>query len=231
MIEVHRVDVMAPPGGGLSEEELERAARYRVDAARRSFVAVRSALRRVLGERLGVAPADVVIAEDEHRRPCVEGVAFSVSHSGALGLIAVADAGRRVGVDVEQVRPRTDFAALAARFFHPDEVAAIGERRDAFFRCWTRKEAVVKALGLGLAHPLESFAVDPDAEGPQPVRGVDGLWVAELAIDEGYVAALATDSGDPPASAPTSSAIEPAPRSRTVAASSRLIRAGQPGPP
>ena len=130
---------------------------------------------------------------DEHGRPWAPGVSFSVSHSGGLGLIAMAGADRRIGVDVERSRRQLDFRALAERFFHPDEVAAIGSRRDAFFRCWTRKEAVVKALGLGLQHPLKSFRVDVDAAGPQPVHGVDGLWVTGLQIDAGYVAALAGD--------------------------------------
>ena len=193
MIELHRVDVAGARGAELSPEELARAERFRAEGARRSFVAVRGELRRVLGARLGVAAADVALAVDEHGRPWVEGASFNVSHSGAVGLIAVAGAGRRVGVDVEQVRPGMDVGAVAARFFHPDEAAAIAGRRDAFFRCWTRKEAVVKALGLGLNHPLDRFVVDVDGEGPRPVAGVEGLSVTGVQIDEGYVAALAAD--------------------------------------
>ena len=159
---------------------------HRVEAPHGELrAAVREALRRLIG--------DAEIRVDEHGRPWAEGVAFNVSHSGEVGLIAVAAAGRRVGIDVQQIRETTDFTALAARFFHPDEAAAIGDRRDAFFRCWTRKEAVVKALGLGLQHPLGSFVVDVDAQGPQPVEALSGMWVAGLDIDDGYAAAIAAD--------------------------------------
>ena len=160
---------------------------HRVEAESGLRAAVRAELLRLLG----VTELDV----DERGRPWLEGVSFSVSHSGSLGLIAIAEGDRRIGVDVEQVRHDTDVRALAARFFHPEEAEAIGDRRDAFFRCWTRKEAVVKALGLGLAHPLGSFVVDFDADGPRPVRGVEGLVVDGLAIDDGYAAALAWADG------------------------------------
>ena len=158
---------------------------YRVEAENGLRAAVRARLLEVLG--------DVEILVDEHGRPWAPGVSFNVSHSGAIGLIAVAEGDRRVGVDVEQVRPDTDFRALAARFFHPDEARAIGDRRDAFFRCWTRKEAVVKALGRGLAHPLDRFVVDVDATAP---TCVEGLCVVGLPAPDGYAAALAAD---PPA--------------------------------
>lgn len=156
---------------------------YRVEAVEGLRAAVRDELLRLLG----VTEVHV----DDRGRPWLEGVSFSVSHSGSLGLIAIAEGVRPVGVDVERIRSDTDFRALAARFLHPDEAAAIGDDRDAFFRCWTRKEAVVKALGLGLAHPLDSFAVDFDADRPTPVRGVPGMSVKGLAMPEGYAGALA----------------------------------------
>ena len=150
---------------------------------------LRPAVRAALLRLLGVTGLQV----DEHGRPWSPGVSFNVSHSGTLGVIALAEGDRRIGVDVEQVRADTDVRALARRFFHPDEAAAIAGRRDAFFRCWTRKEAVVKALGRGLSHPLDSFAVDVDADGPAEVAGVGGLLVRSLETPPGYVAALASD--------------------------------------
>jgi 4'-phosphopantetheinyl transferase len=195
VIEIHRVQLTGSSAAALSAEELERASRYRVKQAALAFVAVRSALRRVLGERLGIAPADVRLGVGEYGRPLVAGgrISFNVSHSGAVGLIAVADGERRLGVDVEAVRPETQIRPLAARFLHAAEAAAIGDRHEAFFRCWTRKEAVVKALGRGLSHPLDSFMVDVDADGPVAVEGIDGISVTGLEIDAGYAAALAAD--------------------------------------
>lgn len=196
MIAVHRVDLRDPvETSPLSPDEVERAASFHAEHGRQAFVACRSTLRRVLAARLGVAPAAVELSLSEHGRPGVAGgrVSFSVSHSGEIGLIAVAAGERRVGVDVERMRPMRDFEGLARSYFHPDEAAAIGDSPEAFFRCWTKKEAVVKALGLGLLHPLESFAVDVDGEGPEPVAGVPGVGVRALPIDEGYAAALAAD--------------------------------------
>jgi 4'-phosphopantetheinyl transferase len=195
VIALHRVELSGAAPDWLSADELERAGRFRVEHARRAFVACRSALRRVLGERLGVAPAALTFTLSAHGRPSVAGgrVSFNVSHSGEVGLIAVADGERRIGVDVEQVRTTTDIEALAERFFHPEEAAAIAGRRDAFFRCWTKKEAVVKAIGQGLSHPLETFVVDVDDDAPAPVAGVEGLTVAGLPVDVGYTAALAAD--------------------------------------
>ena len=195
VIHLHRVELTASGADWLSADELERAARSRVEHARHAFVACRSSLRRALGGRLGIPPEAVAFTISEHGRPSVAGgrVSFNVSHSGAIGLIAVADGERRIGVDVEQIRATTEFEALAARFFHPAEAAAIGGRRDAFFRCWTKKEAVVKAIGQGLSHPLESFVVDVDGDGAAPVDGVEGLSVTGIPLDAGYAAALAAD--------------------------------------
>jgi 4'-phosphopantetheinyl transferase len=152
---------------------------------------LRAAVRAELLRLLDVTELHV----DDRGRPWLEGVSFSVSHSGELGLIAIAEPGRRIGVDVEQLRPDRDVRALAERFFHPEEAAGIGDDRAAFYRCWTRKEAVVKALGLGLAHPLDSFVVDFEVPGPRPVRGVPGMSVKGLAVPEGYAAALAWSDG------------------------------------
>ena len=150
---------------------------------------LRAAVRAELLRLIGGAELRV----DEHGRPWAPGVSFNVSHSGGLGLIAIAEGERRIGVDVERWRAQRDFRALAERFFHPEEAAAIGENHAAFLRCWTRKEAVVKALGVGLAHPLDRFVVDFDATGPRPVRGVPGIAVMGLQVPGDYVAALAGD--------------------------------------
>ena len=152
----------------LNDEELARAARFHFERDRHRFIAGRAALRRILAAYLGRAPADLVFTVGPHGKPALEnlGLEFNLSHSGGCGLLAVTR-GRRVGVDVERVR--ADFAGedIARRFFAPAEVEALAasapdQYATGFFRCWTRKEAYVKARGDGLSLALERFEVPLD---------------------------------------------------------------------
>ena len=152
----------------LSEDERARAARFHFERDRQRFIAGRAALRRILAAYLGRSPADLVFTVGPHGKPAVEnlGLEFNLSHSAGCGLLAVTR-DRRVGVDVERVR--ADFAGedIARRFFAPAEVEALaGSAPDqyatGFFRCWTRKEAYVKARGDGLSLALDRFEVPLD---------------------------------------------------------------------
>jgi 4'-phosphopantetheinyl transferase len=195
MILVHRIDLrLEAEEEVLSRDETARARRYSVQHARRNFVTCRVALRQLLGTHLNVAPTELKFVHDEYGRPSVKGVSFNVSHSGSIGLIAIADGERRLGVDIEQMRAIPDLEALASSCLHPAEVAAVGDRGDAFFRCWTKKEAVVKALGRGLSYPFTTFVVDVDGDAPARIAGVKELTVAGLAVADGYAAALAADA-------------------------------------
>jgi 4'-phosphopantetheinyl transferase len=154
-----------------------------------------AALRLVLGGLTGEAPDGLRFerhcghcGDAGHGKPRLAGrtdLEFSISHSGELALIAVAH-GRRVGADVERVRRRTDVLAIArgslsARERHAIESLPAGEgRRAEFFRCWTRKEAYLKALGVGLAGGLDT---DPDEAA--------GWQVSSLPPPPGYMAAVA----------------------------------------
>src|SRR4029077_13081267 len=98
------------------------------------------------------------------------GVKFNASHSDGRLLVAIAR-GREVGIDVERRRPVADWRGLAGRYFAAAEVAALdrldeADREQAFFRCWTRKEAYIKAHGLGMSLPLDQFAVSVAAGEP-----------------------------------------------------------------
>jgi 4'-phosphopantetheinyl transferase len=155
------------------------------------------AVRLVLGELTGSAPESLRFerrcghcGRAGHGKPHLadrSDLDFSLSHSGGLALIAVAR-GRRVGADVERVRPRTDVLAIARGSLSARERQAIasegtdGARRAAFFRCWTRKEAYLKALGVGLAGGLDA---DPDEAG--------GWQVSTLPVAPGYAAAVAAE--------------------------------------
>lgn len=153
----------------LSPEERKRASRFRYGRDKDAFVIHRGALRRILSLYTPGEPETHTFGYGQWGKPRLEMRAagdppvFNISRSGLLGVVALSR-GRRIGVDVEQVRPFPDAALLARRFFSKREAAALEEipaplRLKAFYDCWTRKEAFVKATGEGLSLPLESFSV------------------------------------------------------------------------
>lgn len=130
------------------------------------------------------------------------GINFNITHAGNLAVIALT-VGCDIGVDMEEIRPMMDMREIAARFFCPEEAAEImslpqAERSRAFFCCWTRKEAYIKATGAGLSTPLSSFRVTvyPDSV-PRFVHlagnaGEVRAWALhDLRLADGYSAALA----------------------------------------
>jgi 4'-phosphopantetheinyl transferase len=167
------LDVMPPsaPAASLSPDERARAARYRLPRDRARFEKRRRWLRQVLGACLGRPPAEVGFTYGAHGQPAVAGCAgfhFSLSHAGGRVLCAVA-ADRRIGADLAHVRPGAADDAVARALFAPGEIAGLralpaGARAAAFHRCWTRKEAFVKARGEGLSVPLDAFEVSLSAE-------------------------------------------------------------------
>ena len=165
----------------LTEEEQNRARRFYFERHRRRFVVARGTLRAVLGRYHQQAPERIQFRYGIHGKPVLEGGAdlhFNLSHSGDAGLLGLTR-GQELGIDLEQVRPRDHLEDLARRFFAPPEVAvleAVGprDRELAFFQCWTRKEAFLKAGGQGLARPLDSFCVSLHPEEPARLLTVEG---------------------------------------------------------
>ena len=173
-VHVWQVDLrIDSPDSLLSTAEIEQADRFRFPHLRRRYVAGRSALRMLLGEYLSVPPAEIALETMPLGKPRLvgtpaTGVRFNVAHSDELALMAFAR-GREVGVDVEYERPDVDIIELARRYFAPEEIAVLlalpaTEQCPAFYRCWTRKEAYIKALGLGMHAPLDGFAVTITAD-------------------------------------------------------------------
>jgi 4'-phosphopantetheinyl transferase len=169
------LDAVDADGGaeaaGLSVDERTRAERFHFARDRARFLRGRAALRHLLAGYAGAEPHALVFAQGAHGKPALPGTGleFNFSHSGGCAVLAVTR-GRRVGVDVEQIRAERATLAVARRFFAPTEAAAVAaaapaERALTFFRCWTRKEAYVKARGEGLSFPLDRFEVPrgPDA--------------------------------------------------------------------
>lgn len=174
-VHVWRASLAPPPGvlprleALLSDEERARAERFRFDVHRHRFVAGRGLQRLVLGRYLGLAPASLRYREATHGKPeldgpaAASGVRFNVSNAEDRLLLALTP-GREIGVDLEPLRPMPDGADIAERFFSAPEVEVFrgvpeGERDAAFFTCWTRKEAFIKAVGEGLSMPLDRFDV------------------------------------------------------------------------
>jgi len=158
------------PWAVLSRDEVDRAARIPDERIRRRYVVGRVALRRLLGERLAIAPSELRFDYGAHGKPSLEGagVSFNLSHSGDLALIAIADH-EKVGVDLEQIRPRPRLDLLLRRVLTEEERGLLGRAQPGedlrwFLRCWTAKEAVAKALGFGLALAPSRINVVPDGD-------------------------------------------------------------------
>jgi 4'-phosphopantetheinyl transferase len=197
----------------LSADESARASRFRFAIDRQRFVVSRGLLRAILASYLGTDPGSLTFSYSSKDKPSLaqpyseSGVCFNISHSGAAILLAFAR-GRDVGVDVEQIRSDFEVDAIARRFFSPHEqeqLAALPEEKrfEAFFRCWTRKEAYIKATGDGLSLPLHQFDVsitanDEDALlATRPDESEASRWsLREVPAGEGYVAALCVRGRD-----------------------------------
>jgi 4'-phosphopantetheinyl transferase len=161
----------------LSEDERERADRFRFERDRSRYVVGRGLLRTLLAAYVGRPASELVFSYSDFGKPALvgEGPRFNISHSASTVLFAFSPS-FDVGVDVELIQP--DFVAdrIAERFFSPHEVAALGalpagDRLHAFLTCWTRKEAFLKARGDGLTLELDSFDVTlTPGEPPQLLR-------------------------------------------------------------
>lgn len=178
----------------LDDSERSRAAALRFEHLRRRFVVAHGRLRQLLGGVLGLPADRVVLSTGPHGKPAVDGVAFSLSHSGGHGLVAVTRDGQ-LGVDLEGTGIEPE-ASLLGQVLTAAERRAFAElpaaqRAAAFCRVWVRKEAVLKATGVGLSEPMTTFAVPPgDGRVALPGSGPD-LWVQGVHAPRGYYAALA----------------------------------------
>lgn len=218
-VHVWRADLDQPEpfirqlAGALSDDERERADRFRFDVHRNHFIVGRGLLREILGRYLNLEPGRLQFCYGQQGKPGLlnsdgdPGLRFNLAHSGQLALCAVTR-NREIGVDLEYVRPVLDMDLVAERNFSPRENSVLqalpaSERQLAFFNCWTRKEAYIKAIGEGLSRPLDQFDVSLAPGEPARLLWVAGnpqeasCWsLRELAVAAGYVAALAVEGQD-----------------------------------
>ena len=159
----------------LTPDERHRSARLRFERDRQRFIVARGVLRDLLGRYLQTEPGQISFVYNAFGKPDLgprfgNRVKFNLSHSGGLALIAIATA-PNVGVDLEHIRTQSDYADIARRFFSPAEIDYLNALpshlyAEAFFSCWTKKEAFLKACGEGLAKPLNSFSVPLTTNSP-----------------------------------------------------------------
>lgn len=184
----------------LADDERARAARFHFDRDRDAYTIARGALRTLAGRYLGRAADALALAYRAHGKPYLpdEDLRFNVSHSGQVAVIGFAR-GRELGVDVERRRALADLAALAEASFSPAERARFAalppaDQEPAFYRCWARKEAFIKATGEGISQ-LAAFDVSLDL--PARVLRGDPRWALDdLPEIPGYAAALVVDGHD-----------------------------------
>jgi len=192
----------------LSTDEKARADRFVFSRDRNQFVGTRGILRDLLGRYLGRSPEELQFDYSVLGKPCLRGeifkqsVLFNVSHSHGLALLAFT-VGRNLGVDVEFVRSGFASEEIADRYFSAQEVAELRAlpptlRTEAFFLCWTRKEAYIKARGEGLQIPLHSFHVSLTPGKPERLQSPDSSrWnLRSLSPDPRYVGALVAEGND-----------------------------------
>ena len=194
----------------LAEDERARAGRFHFDELRRHFVVGRGFLRTLLARYLDAKPEAVRFSYGPYGKPMLDGkhsassLRFNASHSGEWALYGLVQ-DHEIGVDVEFVKEDFATEGIAERFFSAGEVETLNaltneEKPAAFFRCWTRKEAYIKAIGSGLSHPLDTFDVTLAPGEPAALLRVERepeaitRWsLFDLNVETGYAAALAVE--------------------------------------
>ncbi len=192
----------------LSEDELSRAMRFVFERDRSAFITTRAALRRLLGASCGAAPEAVELATDSFDRPHLAAVArlaapnldFNVSHSGSHAVIALSHIGR-IGVDLEwhdRMHSLRDLEPVVMGSRERLLLASLtgDDHARAFFACWTRKEAIVKAIGVGLSYPVDTIDIPTLPRGRAiEFKSEDGqIWtVATVALEAGVTLSMALE--------------------------------------
>jgi 4'-phosphopantetheinyl transferase len=192
----------------LSEIEIERANCFRFPRDSSHFIVARSAMRKILSRYVKARPQDVVFSHNARGKPefgstfAGSEIKFNLSHSRDFAVLAVTQS-LRVGVDIEFINHAIATDEVAALFFSQREMNTFlalspGEKAEAFFACWTRKEAYAKALGEGMSLPLESFDLGFEPGAPAALSRSGGQepqrWSTyDITADPGYAAALVVE--------------------------------------
>jgi len=188
----------------LSEDERGRAAKFRFEKDRSHFIIARGVLRQVLGQYLSENPVTLTFEYGKNGKPFLPKniLQFNLSHAGGVALIVLTK-NHDIGIDIEVINPKVEVEQVAKHFFAKGEIDSLmslheTQRHEAFFNCWTRKEAFIKATGDGLSFPLNQFEVTlkPDEKAELLVTHFDEKerekWsLFDIDVREGFKAALA----------------------------------------
>jgi 4'-phosphopantetheinyl transferase len=211
-VDVWRISLDLPPASvkslesNLSADEAQRAERFHFPTGREHYIVAHGVLRDLLARYLHCEPSQLDFSTTDYGKPILNShkLEFNLSHSGDFALLAITQE-YKVGVDVERIRPELEHESIARRFFSPNEVSELmalpSEQREiAFFNAWTRKEAYIKAQGLGLSLPLDSFDVSLTPNKPAILRAIrpDARaafdWtLLSLDVEPNYTAAAAVE--------------------------------------
>lgn len=212
-IHVWRIDLNQESSGVsaffemLSPDEKQKAEKYRFEKDRNHFAAARGSLRKILGVYLGVSPDQICFSYNRFGKPFLDAknhqIRFNVSHSRGVALFAVTS-GREIGIDIEFIN--NDFAVLktAEKIFSPNETSTLKNlpsnlQTTAFFSVWTRKEAILKAIGEGFSYSPKQFTVSVIAEERETLSFANDFhkvrhWsLTTLPTEPDYTAALAVE--------------------------------------
>jgi len=192
----------------LSLDERMRAERFHFEKDRKRFIVGRAILRTILGYYLNIEPSRLTFCYGKYGKPALadtfgkETICFNLSHSDGLGLYGFT-LGCEIGVDIEHIRDISEMEQIAERFFCASEKAFFrslpeDKKKEAFFDCWTRKEAIIKAIGDGLSLPLDRFDIALVPGEPARLlsiggnsKAASGWFVQELKPVSGFTAAFA----------------------------------------
>lgn len=194
----------------LSDQEKNRANRMYFDKDRNSFISAHGVLRCLLAKYSGLEPKEIRFGTSHNNKPYLatdsdrKGLTFNISHSGAFGLYAFGQ-NREVGIDIEQIRHDFQFEQIANQFFNKNEVQSINvlpetQRKELFFKYWTRKEAFIKSTGEGVSQPLDTFDVSSFSSGElsaillnASAQNQPKMHGRDLNPGPGYVAAIVSE--------------------------------------
>jgi 4'-phosphopantetheinyl transferase len=193
----------------LAADEISRADRFHFDKDRNHYIVARGLLRKLLGSYLNTPAAELSFSYAEKGKPFLasgryDAINFNLAHSHGLAVYAFSTE-RELGVDLEFIREDFGGDQIAERFFSSGEIEVLRSvsanlKNEAFFNCWTRKEAYIKARGEGLSMPLDQFEVSlAPGEAAALLRnhkepGETARWSMQtVEMPDGYVAALVAE--------------------------------------